>query len=174
MAIAIATNINKTKNMKTTKLNAIVSAGTCILVLAGSTQAGSDVPFKARFHGFAEPPVPTDEQNVFEIVVPLHGVGTHLGQFDERLVHHLNFNTGAFTGYADWTAANGDTFKTVFSGQLYPTDDPDVVSFQVTHTIVEGTGRFSNATGSFKGVDGLFNTVTGEDQGGYLGTISYH
>src|SRR6185295_17934708 len=101
----------KRENMKTTKLNAVVSACTCILLLGGSSQAGSDVPFKARFHGFAEPPAPTNEQNVFEIVVPLHGVGTHLGQFDERLVHLLNFATGAFTGYADWTAANGDTFK---------------------------------------------------------------
>jgi len=103
----------------------------------------------------------------------LNGVGTHLGRFDELLTHHLNTQTGAFTGFAQWTAANGDTFTTVFSGQLYPTDDPALVTFEVTHTIVGGTGRFSNATGTFKGVDGLFNLVTGEDQGGYLGTISF-
>ena len=160
--------------MKITKLSAIISACTCILLLSGSVQAGPQVPLKASFHGFAEAPIPTDEQGVFEIVVPLHGVGTHLGQFDERLVHLLNFQTGAFTGYAEWTAANGDTFTTVFQGQLHPTADPDVVSFEVTHTIVAGTGRFKNATGTFQGVDGLFNTATGEDQGGYVGTISYH
>jgi hypothetical protein len=144
-----------------------------IMLLSGLSQARSPVPFKATFHGFAEPATPTDDPNVFEIVVPLQGTGTHLGKFDERLVHLLNFSTGAFTGHADWTAADGDTFTTVFQGQLFPTDDPAVVSFEVTHTIVEGTGRFKGATGTFKGVNGLFNLVTGEDQGGYLGTISY-
>jgi hypothetical protein len=136
-------------------------------------QAGQGIPFKATFHGFAGPATPTADPDVVEIVVPLHGTGTHLGQFDERLVHLLNFATGAFTGHADWTAANGDRFTTVFQGQLFPTDDPEVVSFEVTHTVVAGTGRFKGMTGTFKGVDGLFNLVTGEDQGGYLGTISY-
>src|SRR5262249_2396899 len=143
------------------------------LLLSVLLQAGSQVPFKATFHGFAEPPTKTDDPSVFEIVVPLQGVGTHLGKFDERLVHLLNFATGAFTGHADWTAANGDRFQTVFHGQLYPTSDPNVVTFEVTHTIVGGTGRFSGATGSFNGVNGRFNLVTGEDQGGYLGNISY-
>jgi len=173
VAAKAATNDQqKPIKMKITKLNAIVSACTCVLLLSGPSQAGSQVPFKARFHGFAEPATPTDDPGVVQIVVPLHGVGTHLGQFDEHLVHFLNVNTGAFNGYAEWTAANGDTFTTVFQGQLHPTNDPNLVSFEVTHTIVEGTGRFSNATGSFKGVDGLFNLATGEDQGGYLGTIS--
>jgi hypothetical protein len=160
--------------MKTIKLNLIVSACICLLLLSGSSRAGSEVPFKARVHGFAEPAKPTEDPNIFEIVVPLHGVGTHLGEFDERLVHFLNFETGAFTGYAEWTVANGDTFTTVFHGQIFPTDDPDVDSFEVTHTIVGGTGRFSKLTGTFNGVNGLFNLVTGEDRAGYLGTISLH
>ena len=144
-----------------------------IMVLTGLSQAGSSVPFKATFHGFAEPATPTGNPDVVEIIVPLHGTGTHIGNFDERLVHHLNLVTGAFTGHADWTAANGDKFTTVFEGQLFPTDNPAVVSFEVTHTVVEGTGRFKGMTGSFIGVNGLFNLVTGEDQGGYLGSISY-
>ena len=144
-----------------------------IMLLSGLSQARSPVPFKATFHGFAEPAIPTADPDVVEIVVPLHGTGTHIGDFNERLVHLLNFVTGAFTGHADWTAANGDSFTTVFQGQLNPTDDPAVVSFEVTHAVVAGTGRFKGMTGTFKGVNGLFNLVTGEDQGGYLGTISY-
>jgi hypothetical protein len=155
------------------KRNTTISTSLCFLLLSAVSQAGSSVPFKATFHGFAEPKTPTDDPEVFEIVVPLKGTGAHLGKFDELLVHHLNFTTGAFTGHADWTAANGDTFTTVFSGQLHPTGDPDLVTFDVTHTIVAGTGRFSGATGTFQGVNGLFNLATGEDQGGYLGTISY-
>ena len=52
-------------------------------------------------------------------------------------------------------------------------DDPALVTFDVTHTVVGGTGRFKGATGSFNGVNGLFNLFTGEDLGGYLGTFSY-
>ena len=113
--------------------------------------AGQPVPFKATFHGFAAAATPTDDPDVFEIVVPLQGTATHLGKFDELLVHYINFSTYAFTGRAYWTAANGDTFTTVFEVQLYPTDDPALLTFDVIHTIVEGTGRFNGATGSFNG-----------------------
>jgi len=150
----------------------VVSASTCLLLLSALAQAGPQVPFKASFHGFAEPATRTDDPQVVEIVVPLQGTGTHIGYFQERLVHNLNLSTGAFTGYADWTAANGDTFRTVFHGQLYPTSDPAWVTFEVTHTVVGGTGRFAGVTGQFIGVNGRFNLVTGEDLGGYLGGIS--
>ena len=143
-------------------------------------QAGHPVPFKAAFHGFAEPATSTEDPYVLEIVVPLQGTATHLGKFDETLVHYVDFSTWVegyadFTGYADWAAANGDTFTTTFDGRLYATDDPARATFTVTHTVVEdtGTGRFEGATGSFIGVDGLFNPVTGEDSGGYVGTFSY-
>ena len=144
-----------------------------LILTSNSISAGPPVPFKATFHGFAQAPTPTDDLDVVEIIVPLRGVATHLGKFDELLVHHLNLMTGAFTGHAEWTAANGDTLTTVFAGQLHPTRDPALVTFDVTHTVVGGTGRFSWATGNFIGVNGLFNLVTGEDLGGYLGTISY-
>ena len=144
-----------------------------LLLLSGLLQAGPQVPFKATFRGFAGPATPTADPAVYEIVVPLQGTATHLGKFDEVLVHYINFSTLAFTGHAEWTAANGDTFTTVFQGQLYPTDDPALLTFDVTHTVVGGTGRFHGATGSFDGVNGLFNVVTGEDLGGYLGTFSY-
>ena len=151
---------------------ALASTSACLLLFSALAQAASPIPFKATFHGFAEPASPPDEHNVVEIVVPLHGTGTHIGNFDERLVHQLNLSTGAFTGYADWTAANGDTFRTVFYGQIHSTEDPAWVTFEVTHTVVGGTGRFGGATGQFMGVNGHFNLVTGEDLGGYLGTIT--
>ncbi len=155
------------------KFKTTLALAICSLMLTVASRAGVGVPFKARFQGIAESPTGTADPNVIQIVVPLHGVGTHLGQFDEHLVHFLNTKTFTFTGYADWTAANGDTFRTIFAGQLYPTADPAVVTFEVTHTIVSGTGRFSHATGTFHGVDGRFNFATNEDQGGYEGAISY-
>jgi len=150
-----------------------------LLLLSGLLQAGPQVPFKATFRGFAGPATPTADPAVVEIVVPLQGTATHLGKFDEVLVHYINLSTWAtagyadFTGYADWTAANGDTFTTEFYGQLYATDDPAWATFEVTHTVVEGTGRFEGATGSFNGVSGRYNLVTGEDSGGYVGTFSH-
>ena len=154
--------------MKTT-----TSVSICFLLLSGLSQSGAPVPFKATFHGVALPKTPTGDPDVFEIVVPLQGTGTHLGKFNERLVHYINFATGAFTGHADWTAANGDTFTTTFEGQLFPTEDPEVVSFEVTHHIVSGSGKFEGATGTFEGINGRFNLTTGDDTGGYVGTISY-
>jgi hypothetical protein len=136
-------------------------------------QANHPVPFKGTFHGFAEPATPTADPAVFEIVVPLQGTATHLGRFHVLLTHYVNFSTGTFTGYADWTAANGDTFTTFLQGQLYPTDDPSLATFDVTHTVLGGTGRFQGATGSFDGVNGWFNLFTGEDRGDYLGTFSH-
>ena len=67
------------------------------------------------------------------------------------------------------------TFYTEFARTpLRPVPDREGwVTFEVTHDIAEGTGRFKGATGSFDGVYGLFNLVTGEDLGGYDGTISY-
>ena len=88
------------------------------------------------------------------------------------MTHHLNPTTGAFTGSAVLTAANGDGFTTEFQGEITSVADAaGWVTFDVFHTIAGGTGRFAGATGSFVGVDGRYNLVTGEDIGGYVGTI---
>jgi hypothetical protein len=144
----------------------------CLLLPPPALCGAEQVPFKAQFHGFASAPTRTDTPGVFEIEVPLSGQATHLGRFDELLIHFLDFDTLEFTGFAEFTAANGDTFRTEFSGQAFPTDDPDWVTFEVTHTIVGGTGRFAGATGTLHGVNGRFNLATGEDVGGYVGRIS--
>jgi hypothetical protein len=152
--------------------------GVALLVAVGlctPVRAGDRVPFKATFHGFADLDYqPTGEENVFEIFVPLEGHGTHLGRYHIDLTHFLNVATGAFTGFAVFTAANGDTFTTNFSGQAYFPSDPNDpwATFDVHHTIVEGTGRFAECTGEFDGVNGRYNLVTGEDIGGYEGWIS--
>src|SRR4051812_2703426 len=114
------------KIFKTPTFAAVPAIAVTLLLQVSITRAyaGHPVPFKANFHGFAAPATPTADPNVFEIVVPLQGTATHLGKFEELLVHFIDFSTLAFTGRAYRTAANGDTFTTVFQGQLYPTDDP--------------------------------------------------
>jgi hypothetical protein len=181
-----------TMNLQRRLITRLVSRGVLFavllispLLLSNLTRAGDERPFKATFQGVANAPTESGDPDFpTEIVVPLQGRATHLGNFDERLVHHINLvgrpddpaypDWGKFHGYAEWTAADGSVFTTDFEGRLYTTGDPDLLTFEVTHTIRpgSGTGRFEGASGSFRGVDGLFNVVTGDDQGGYLGTIS--
>ena len=123
----------------------------CLTLLVGLSQAGVERPFRGVFHGFAEAPTETDVPGVVEIVVPLSGTATHLGEYEMRLVHYLNVNTFAFTGYTEWTTANGDQLYTTFVGQAYPTDDPAWITFDVTHTITGGTGRFEGGDRHLRG-----------------------
>ena len=81
------------------KLNKILSVLICSLLLSRLAQTEDAVRrFAATFRGFAPPASPTDDPDVVELVVPLHGRGTPIGKFDELLVHYLNVVTGAFTG----------------------------------------------------------------------------
>lgn len=145
----------------------------CFLLPLGVSRAGDHMPFKATFHGFTTSITSTEDPHIFVVVVQLEGKATHLGRFDERLTHLIDFATLSFTGFAEFTAANGDAFYTRFFGQGFPDpNDADWITFDVTHTVVGGTGRFAGATGDFDGVDGRYNLVTGEDLGGYDGSIS--
>ena len=76
-----------------------------------------------------------------------------------------------FTGTATFTAANGDQFFTQFTGLSTPTG-PTTSRGDINHTIIGGTGRFSNATGTLTGlalvtVGNPTNTVS------YEGWINY-
>src|SRR5262249_30611177 len=139
-------NLQRRLIVRTVRWGTLFAVYSICLLPSGLSQAGGERPFKATFHGVAnastesgDPDFPT------EIVVPLQGQATHLGKFDERLVHHINLvgqpndpgypDWGKFHGFAEWTAADGSTFTTDFEGQLYTTDDPDVLTFEVTHTI---------------------------------------
>ncbi len=153
-----------------------LALGCAALCLNAPLRAGDQVPFEASLHGFAvsntpEPPECADCP-IHTIGVELDGHATILGRFHDDLLHHLNLQTLAFTGTSTLTTANGDSISTEFHGQLYPTDDPEWLTFDVFHTIIGGTGRFVGASGSFVGVAGRFNLVTGEDIAGYVGTIS--
>lgn len=53
-------------------------------------------------------------------------------------------------GTATFYAADGDVFYTSFAGSLSPQSD-GTSTIVMTHKILEGTGRFEHATGSFEG-----------------------
>jgi hypothetical protein len=99
------------------------------------------------------------------------GRATHLGRFtvtyelEGDLLTHETFGSSLFT------AANGDSLATDFTGLGGTlTENPDVRSIVEVHTITGGTGRFAGATGSFIRKY-LLNLVTGVTSGSFKGTI---
>lgn len=98
------------------------------------------------------------------------GEATHLGEFTVARQAVVDIPTDVATGFAQFTAANGDRVLTQFVGQSDPTGDPDVLLISEMYTITGGTGRFAGAKGSFS-VERSFNLVTGATAGSFDGTI---
>jgi hypothetical protein len=85
----------------------------------------------------------------------------------------VNLATGAGTGYAQLTAANGDSIYTTLVGQGEPTDTPGLNRIVEINTITGGTGRFSNVGGSFT-LERLVDLTTGFTSGSFHGTITHN
>jgi hypothetical protein len=104
------------------------------------------------------------------VIVDVTGTGhsTHLGNYSGHYRECLVPETGAVTGGTfTLTAANGDKVFGTYSGQAFPTDDPNVVNFEDPGSITGGTGRFAGADGTVT-TSGLANLATGK----YRGTIT--
>ena len=99
------------------------------------------------------------------------GNATQLGQFTFDYDEIVDLLTGVGTGTYEFTAANGDTLSADWTGLGFPTPDPNVILIVENATISGGTGRFSNAKGSFK-VERSFNFTTNAGAGSFDGTIS--
>lgn len=101
------------------------------------------------------------------------GIATHLGRFTLAWNVTVNLATGAATGYAQLTAANGDSIYTTLVGQGEPTDTPGLNRIVEVNTITGGTGRFSNVGGSFT-LERLVDLTTGFTSGSFHGTITHN
>jgi hypothetical protein len=99
------------------------------------------------------------------------GIATHLGRFTLAWNVTVNLANGAGTGFAQLIAANGDRIYTTLVGQGEPTDTPGVNRIVEINTITGGTGRFSDAEGSFT-LERLVDLTTGFTSGSFHGTIT--
>jgi hypothetical protein len=140
--------------------------------LAGASAAEPQTPFKGSFQA--------QENYVFDLesVPPTRAVdgsgsghATHLGRFTMSYEHLVDLSRRAGVGSAHFIAANGDSIFTEITSQAAPTEAPGIVRVVEEHTIVEGTGRFAGATGSFI-LDRLVDTATGITSGSFVGTIA--
>jgi len=58
-----------------------------------------------------------------------------------------------------------------YSGQLFPTDDPNVITYEEELAITGGTGRFAEADEELR-IRGTANLATGEYNQTLAGTVS--
>ena len=113
-----------------------------LAALAIPAAAQPQVPFKGAFQGKDAVSPPT-------ITTTGGGTATHLGEFSFTHVTTLNSQTTG-AGSAHWVAANGDTLdSTSLVSADFSTRALGYITVTEIHTIVNGTGRFSGAQGSF-------------------------
>lgn len=102
------------------------------------------------------------------------GNATHLGESTFIALNTVNFTTPPpfqVSGTTTFWADNGDTFFTSYTGTSTPIGG-GISSVVINHTITGGTGRFSDAGGSFTG-NTLANPALPTGTITYQGTISY-
>jgi hypothetical protein len=75
------------------------------------------------------------------------------------------------SGEGTFSADNGDTFTTTFTGTNTPNAD-GTVTVEMTHTITGGTGKFAKASGTFVG-NAVANLAKLAGEITYKGTITY-
>src|SRR5215471_15322603 len=148
---------------------------TATLVVPAAAQ--NLVPFKGALLGNDQ----DGQQNgpILQVFTNGTGTGTHLGEFSFHQNAAVNRVTATSTGSTQWTAANGDTIVTTFTGSGGLTDEPPVcpglgeviIGITEIHTIIGGTGRFAGAQGSFK-VERQASPETFKTCGSFHGTIT--
>jgi hypothetical protein len=133
-----------------------------------SPLSAHDLPLKGRLEGTYTLAFP----NAQTLVVEGTGTGNapQFGKFTFTYDEVVNLSTGVGTGTYELTGANGDSLSAEWIGAGFPTSDPNVLLIVENATISGGTGRFANASGSFK-VERLFSFITNAGDGSLDGTI---
>jgi hypothetical protein len=100
------------------------------------------------------------------------GVGqlTHFGRTTFHSEIDILIGLQTVTGTATFTAANGDTLTVIVSGTATPPNAQGMSDLALTDTLIGGTGRFTNASGSAS-VTGL-SQATGPTTAIELTTLS--
>lgn len=139
-------------------------------VLGGHAAAEDQVPFKGTLEGsFTASQAPPPEINR---QLDATGQATLLGDFTYDFPHSVDRSVMPATGIgiSTFTAANGDQVFAMMYGEAM-LFTPGVLLGVEEGTILGGTGRFANATGSFL-IERLIDTVNLTTIGSFEGTIS--
>jgi hypothetical protein len=110
-----------------------------------NAMAGTHLPFKGTISGTTNAEI---DFPVLTLFSEAEGVASHLGHFKASFVNAGLLGNPETSGTWKFTAANGDAL----AATIHSVADPrGPLSSEVTTeaTIVEGTGRFAGATGTF-------------------------
>jgi hypothetical protein len=146
----------------------VVAAFTVSLAIVAVSAVAAETPFKGTVNA-----VETGE-TVFPIrTINREGGGTatYLGKYTEHVTAQINVLTMHGTGFATFTAANGDTLSASVDGQATRTG-PTTLSIVEVYTITGGTGRFADATGTFT-LESTVDQTTGVSSGTFSGAIDH-
>ena len=137
----------------------------------GVVSAGEQVPFNGTLEGTY---TRTGSFPFFHIEPIGTGHATHLGRFSFSIPHDVNLLLSPPGGFGtfEFTAANGDSLYGIFLTSATPVPEmPGFIYGVEPMTILGGTGRFTNASGSLL-CERLVDTVNLTTTGSFQGTVS--
>lgn len=151
-------------------------AAALLLTFPAAGTASQALPMSGSFHGsifFAEPRCGTELLTVgFEGI----GLGTHLGRMTGEATNCTEFTLASqavpvLDGQAVFTAADGSTINATYTGwQDAPVNG--IATYANTVTVQGGTGRFTEATGTWV-LEGSLDLVAGSIAGSVTGWLAY-
>ena len=140
-----------------------------------SAAAGEQRPVSGQFTAQAGPAEPRCG-DALTLGFEIRGFAAHLGALTGSGSHCTEWTLATsavaiWDGLATFTAADGSTLSSTSAGaQAAPI--AGVATFEVTHTITGGTGRFADADGVWI-VTGTIDFTTGTLSGQVAGWLSY-
>jgi hypothetical protein len=146
----------------------LVAAFSLLLASVAVSAVAAETPFKGTVNA-----VETSQVVFPTAFLDREGTGTatYLGRYTEHVILQINIPTMASTGTATFTAANGDTLSASVVGQATRIG-PTVLSIVEVYTITGGTGRFADATGTFR-LESTLEQTTGVSSGTFSGAIDH-
>jgi len=155
------------------------SIGTVLLLmsaLAASVAASEQRPMEGHYTISVVPVEQRCGPNALTIGFEGVGIATHLGRMEGTGSNCTSFNLTTeavliWDGLATFVAADGSSITMTYEGaQDAPVDGRATAAN--TFTVISGTGRFEDATGSWTSSE-LIDFTTGIDLGAFSGWLSY-
>jgi hypothetical protein len=144
--------------------------------LAASVAAGEQRPMHGHYTIAVVPVEQRCGANALTIGFEGVGIATHLGRMEGTGSNCTSFNLATeavpiWNGLATFVAADGSSITMTYEGtQDAPVDGRATAAN--TFTVVSGSGRFEDATGSWTSSE-VIDFTTGIDLGAFSGWISY-
>ena len=150
----------------------IAPVGPAITAAGTPVQGGSQLPLQGSYTSTSastfSPPI------TLVINGTAAGTATQLGSFTATYTHYVDTTTKTAIGTITLTAANGDWLRADLTGAEDEFIPPNISRTTSVATIVEGSGRFASATGTFtihsRGVID-FGAGTSTESATFAGTI---